>query len=41
MSGDIDGSDFKIIKLESEAAIEKLEIKLSEALIAKRAYGEC
>jgi site-specific DNA recombinase len=38
LSGDIDGSDFKIIKSETEAEIEKLEIKLSEALLAKKSY---
>lgn len=38
LSGDIDGADFKIVKSESEAAIEKLEVRLSEALVAKRAY---
>ena len=38
LNGDIDGSDFKIIKLESEAEIEKLEAKLADALVAKKSY---
>ncbi|UOE50629.1 hypothetical protein MTO98_06025 [Mucilaginibacter sp. SMC90] len=35
-NGFIDGSDLKIIKLESETGIKKLEDKLADALIAKK-----
>jgi len=38
LKGDIEGSDYKLIKSESEAKMERLELRLSEALSAKRAY---
>lgn len=38
LAGDIEGSDYRFIKTESETGIERLEVRLSEALRSKRAY---
>ena len=38
LNDDIDGFDFKIIKLEIGVEVEKLEGKLADAMIAKKSY---
>ncbi len=36
LNGDIDGSDYKTIKSETEHKLEVLEVKLAETIIAKK-----